>query len=221
MGVGWPPLGSRLTALLTTTAVLALVGCGGGGGGGARVALVAGCRPVEAPAPKQVDLARPPARERLTGPATAVVATSCGSFEIALDTARAPRTTSSFAYLARHGVYDETRIHRISHTYIQGGDPLGNGTGGPGYFIDEPPPQNLSYTRGVVAMAKTAVEPPGRSGSQFFVVIAADAGLSPDYALLGRVTRGFAVLQRIEGLGTPSGRPRAAVVIDHVSVRSG
>lgn len=183
--------------------------------------LPAGCRAVEAPPPKEVDLRRPHARERLTGPATALVDTSCGSFEIALDTARAPRTTSSFAYLARHGVYDGTPIHQIRPAYVQGGDPLGNGTGGPGYFIDEPPPQNLSYTRGVVAMAKTAVEPPGRSGSQFFVVIAADAGLSPDYALLGRVTRGFDVLRRIEDLGTPSGRPRAPVVIERVSVRRG
>ena len=54
---------------------------------------------------------------------------------------------------------------------IQGGDPLGNGTGGPGYSVDEKPPANLSYTKGTVAMAKSSAEPPGRSGSQFFVVL--------------------------------------------------
>ena len=75
---------------------------------------------------------------------------------------------------------------------IQGGDPNGDGTGGPGYFVDEPPPQDLTYTKATVAMAKTEAEPPGRSGSQFFVVTApADAGLPPDYALLGTRHRGL------------------------------
>src|SRR3954451_24907652 len=113
-------------------------------------------------------------------------------FEIALDVARAPKTTSSFAYLARQGVYDDTPFHRIVPGFVvQGGDPTGSGSGGPGYVVDEPPPRNLSYTQGIVAMAKTSAEPPGRSGSQFFVVTEPDAGLTPDYALLGRVTSGF------------------------------
>ena len=73
---------------------------------------------------------------------------------------------------------------------IQGGDPTGTGTGGPGYTVTEPPPQDTTYAKGLVAMAKTAVEPPGASGSQFFVVTApADAGLPPDYAVLGEVDR--------------------------------
>lgn len=182
--------------------------------------LPTGCGEVETPAPKQVQLGRP--SERLQGPATVVVATSCGNFEIALDTVRAPLTASSFAYLARQGVYDGTAVHRIEPGFvIQGGDPSGDGTGGPGYFVDELPPQNLSYTRGTVAMAKSAAEPPGRSGSQFFVVTAADAGLSPDYALLGKVTEGFDVVERIEQLGAPGGQPRAPVVIEHVTVRVG
>ena len=70
-------------------------------------------------------------------------------------------------------------------------------------------------------MAKSPVEPPGRSGSQFFVVTAADAGLTPDYALLGRVTGGFDVVRRIEQLGSPSGTPKAPVVIRTVTIRSG
>ncbi|MDX6606931.1 MAG: hypothetical protein QOD14_1471 [Solirubrobacterales bacterium] len=172
------------------------------------------------PAPKQVHLSRPTAT--LHGPATATVETSCGSFEIALEVARAPKTTSSFAYLARKGVYDDTLFHRIVPGFvIQGGDPTGSGTGGPGYFVDEPPPQDLSYTRGIVAMAKSPVEPPGRSGSQFFVVTEADAGLTPDYALLGHVTSGMDVVQRIEQLGSATGRPKAPVVIRRVTIRSG
>jgi cyclophilin family peptidyl-prolyl cis-trans isomerase len=201
-------------------AVVLLVGCGGGGGDTSGVALPAGCATVSAPPAKHVQLSRP--TQSLSGPATATAETSCGNFEIALDTARAPKTTSSFAYLARRGVYDDTTFHRIVPGFvIQGGDPTGNGTGGPGYFVDETPPQDLSYTRGIVAMAKTSAEPPGRSGSQFFVVTAADAGLTPDYALLGRVTSGFDVVQRIEQLGTSSGKPKAPVIIKRITVRGG
>jgi cyclophilin family peptidyl-prolyl cis-trans isomerase len=202
-------------------ALLLLGGCGGGGGESSTApSLPAGCDHVPAPAPKEVELSRP--TTTLQGPATATVETSCGSFTIALDTARAPKTTSSFAYLAGQGVYNGTPFHRIVPGFvIQGGDPTGTGAGGPGYFVDEPPPRNLSYTRGIVAMAKTAAEPPGRSGSQFFVVTVPDAGLTPDYALVGRVSSGFDVVQRIEQLGTPSGRPRAPVVIRRVTVRGG
>jgi peptidyl-prolyl cis-trans isomerase B (cyclophilin B) len=206
------------TAAGAATAVL-LAGCGGDGGTDG-VQLPAGCEQVPAPEPKRVELAAP--KQRLRGPATAVVATSCGSFEIALDTARSPATTSSFAHLAREGVYDGTLIHRIEPGFVvQGGDPRGDGTGGPGYFVDELPPQILSYTRGTVAMAKTAAEPPGRSGSQFFVVTAADAGLSPDFALLGEVSSGFDVVERIEELGGPDGEPTAPVVIETVTVQGG
>jgi peptidyl-prolyl cis-trans isomerase B (cyclophilin B) len=208
------------TAIAASLALALLVGCGGGGGTTSSVALPAGCSHVTAPPPKRVQLTAP--TQTLHGPATATVETSCGSFRIQLDTARAPKTASSFAYLARRGVYDDTLFHRIVPGFVvQGGDPTGTGTGGPGYFVDEPPPQDLSYTRGIVAMAKSPAEPPGRSGSQFFVVTEADAGLTPDYALLGRVTSGFDVVQRIEQLGSASGRPRAPVVIRRVTVRSG
>ena len=73
---------------------------------------------------------------------------------------------------------------------IQGGDPLGTGTGGPGYTVVEKPPANLAYTKGTVAMAKSSAEPPGSSGSQFYVVTGADAGLPPEYALVGKVSEG-------------------------------
>jgi cyclophilin family peptidyl-prolyl cis-trans isomerase len=173
---------------------------------------------VTAPAPKAVHLSRP--THRLNGSTTATVETSCGSFTIALDTARAPKTTASFAYLAQHGVYDDTAFHRIIPGFVvQGGDPTGTGSGGPGYSVDEQPPSDLSYTSGIVAMAKSPVEPPGRSGSQFFVVTAADAGLTPDYALLGRVASGFDVVQRIEQLGTASGKPKAPVLIRRITIK--
>jgi cyclophilin family peptidyl-prolyl cis-trans isomerase len=202
-------------------ASLLVAGCGRGGGETSTAAqLPAGCSQVQEPAPKDVHLSRP--TSTLRGPATATVMTSCGSFTIALDVARAPKTASSFAYLARQGVYNDTPFHRIVPGFvIQGGDPTGTGGGGPGYFVDEPPPRNLSYTQGIVAMAKTQAEPPGRSGSQFFVVTVPDAGLTPDYALVGMVNSGFDVVQRIEQLGTLSGTPRAPVVIRRVTVQGG
>ena len=83
---------------------------------------------------------------------------------------------------------------------------------------------NTEYTRGTVAMAKTEVEPSGRSGSQFFVVYAADAGLQPQFALLGKVTQGFDVVERIAELrdpGSESGAPRAPVVIDRITLDEG
>ena len=104
---------------------------------------------------------------------------------------------------------------------IQGGDPLGNGTGGPGYSVDEKPPANLAYTKGIVAMAKSAAEPPGRSGSQFYVVTGADAGLPPEYALVGKVSEGLDVVERIGELGTPTERPKQTVLIEEITIEKG
>jgi peptidyl-prolyl cis-trans isomerase B (cyclophilin B) len=102
---------------------------------------------------------------------------------------------------------------------IQGGDPDGNGSGGPGYSVTEAPPSNLRYRRGVVAMAKTGAEPAGTSGSQFFVVTAEDASLPPDYALLGRVTKGQDVVDAIGVVPTsPDEQPVNPVVIESIRI---
>jgi peptidyl-prolyl cis-trans isomerase B (cyclophilin B) len=183
-----------------------------------------GCRQVEAPDSKQVALEPPEQAVKRGQQLTAVVETSCGNFEIDLDTERAPKTVNSFVYLARQGFYDGLGFHRIAPGFvIQGGDPLGDGTGGPGYSVDERPPPNLAYLKGVVAMAKSPAEPPGRSGSQFFVVTGVDLGLPPQYALLGRVPEdaGLDVVERIGRLGTPSERPKQPVIIDNVTIESG
>src|SRR4051812_36658054 len=211
------------TAAAATLAVLVLAGCGGGGGeSSTAAALPAGCTRAPAPAANAVHLSRP--TTTLRGPATATVETSCGSFMIALDTARAPRTASSFAYLARHGVYDDTPFHRIVPGFvIQGGDPAGTGEGGPGYSVKEAPPSSLKYTEGIVAMAKTGAEPAGTSGSQFFIVTGPDAEqLTPAYALLGKVTKGMDVATRIGGIQAgPDGAPAAQVVMKTVTVKEG
>src|SRR5207248_600391 len=81
------------------------------------------------------------------------------------------KTTASFASLARMGFYDGRTFHRIvPGDLIQGGDPHGDGSGGPGYHTVEAPPSSLKYTRGVVAMGKTEIDDPGTAGSQFFIV---------------------------------------------------
>ena len=181
------------------------------------------CAQVDAPPPKTDKFKRP---EHVLGrgePAVATVETSCGSFTIGLDTENSPKTTNSFAFLAEQGFYDGTIFHGIAPGFvIRAGDPTATGTGGPGYTVTEPPPQDTTYKKGLVAMAKTVVEPPGASGSQFFVVTApADAGLPPDYAVLGQVEEGMDVVETIGRLGDPSEQPTQVVTIDKVTIDAG
>ena len=178
-----------------------------------------GCELVDAPQPKQVSFKAPKQVLEPGEEATAVVQTNCGSFEIALDTQRAPKTANSFAFLAEEGFYDDLTFHRIVPDFvIQGGSPEGTSTGGPGYNVDEKPPANLAYTKGIVAMAKTSAEPPGRSSSQFYIVTGADAGLPPEYALVGKVSEGLDVVERIGKLGTASEQPKQTSLIEEITI---
>ena len=215
-------------ALVAVGVVAAVLISGGGGSddgdetSSSTQASNGGCEKVEAPEPKTVSFKSPEQVLKAGEPARAVVKTSCGTFEIALDTERAPKTANSFAFLAEEGFYDDLTFHRIVPGFvIQGGDPEGTGTGGPGYSVDEEPPPNLAYTKGVVAMAKSAAEPPGRSGSQFYVVTGADAGLPPEYALVGKVSEGFDAVARIERLGGPEEKPKQTVLIEEVTIEQG
>jgi cyclophilin family peptidyl-prolyl cis-trans isomerase len=149
------------------------------------------------------------------------VETNCGDFTITLDVKASPKTTASFAYLVEKGFFDDTIFHRIAPGFvIQGGDPTQEGSGGPGYTTVEAPPAGVSYVRYTVAMAKTGSEPDGASGSQFFDVTAPDAQLPPDYALLGKVTEGQSVVDRIGKLGDASEQPTRTVVVEHMSVEN-
>jgi peptidyl-prolyl cis-trans isomerase B (cyclophilin B) len=150
----------------------------------------------------------------------ATVSTSMGDFEITLDAKRAPKTGGSFKSLADKGFYDKLIFHRVVPGFvIQGGDPNGDGSGGPDYSVEETPPQDLKYTKGIVAMAKTQDEPAGTSGSQFFVVTANDAQLPPDYALLGKVTSGQDVVDKIGRVKTdPTEKPVKPVTIKSIKV---
>ena len=217
------PIILAVFALIAIGVVAAiLIGRSGGGSDSTTVASAPGCKQVEAPKPKHVSLPAPKQTVKAGEKLTAVVQTSCGTFEIALDTSRAPKTANSFAYMAEEGFYDGLDFHRIVPEFvIQGGDPLGTGNGGPGYSVDEKPPANLAYTKGIVAMAKSSAEPPGRSGSQFFVVTGADAGLPPEYALVGKVSKGYDVVARIGTLGTPAQKPKQTILIEKMTIEKG
>ncbi len=155
------------------------------------------------------------------------MSTSEGDFTIDLAVDESPATTTSFRHLVESGFYDGLTFGRVVPGFvIQGGDPLYDdparaGTGGPGYYVDEDVPEDVAYTRGVVAMAKTGEEPAGRSGSQFFVVSGADAGLPPDYAFVGEVTEGLDTVAAIEALGVGDGPPRKEVTINSMTVVDG
>lgn len=176
------------------------------------------CEDADAPEPKKVNLPGPKMKRPTAS--EVVFETTCGEFTVSLSE-DSPKTAASFQYLAEEGVFDDTQFHRVVPGFvIQGGDPAGDGTGGPGFSVDEKPPGDTSYTKGVVAMAKTGAEPPGRSGSQFFVVTGADAGLPPDFAVAGEVTEGIEVVEAIEALGLPgSEAPSRPAVIESATAK--
>jgi peptidyl-prolyl cis-trans isomerase B (cyclophilin B) len=181
-----------------------------------------GCTRVAKPKPKPNGGRKPPQTKLDPRRAYDVTfVTNCGSFTIRLDVRHSPHTSASFFQLARTHFFDHTIFHRIVPGFvIQGGDPTGTGTGGPGYTTIDRPPSTARYTLGVVAMAKTSTQPRGASGSQFFVVTVADAQLPPDYALLGRVIAGLKVVLAIGRLGNPqTQRPTQTIEIERTLVR--
>ena len=231
-----------LVVTILCSCVLAVAACGddeestGGGGGGDTAAATAttetqqdttasasGCEAAEKPKAKKVGKQKRPSLKVDTSKRyTAVLETNCGRIEIALDTKRAPKTAASFMALARKGFFDGLGFHRIVPGFVvQGGDPAGTGNGGPGYDVVETPPSDLTYTKGVVAMAKTEMDEPGTSGSQFFIVTADDAGLPPDYALLGKVTEGQEAVAKIEAVPAEAdGQPTEPVVMSKVTIET-
>jgi len=212
-------------ALAPLLVVLALAGCGGSSDDDAAPAAGSGtCQAVEARAPradggatKPTVLLAPDVTYRL------VFSTNCGDFTVTLDQKTAPKTSASLVALAQNGFYDGTIVHRIVPGFvIQGGDPTGTGTGGPGYQTIDVPPPDARYTHGVVAMAKAGADPPGAAGSQFFVVTGADVGLPAEYAIVGEVTDGLEVVDLIGELGDPATeQPTEPVVVGSVTVSEG
>jgi peptidyl-prolyl cis-trans isomerase B (cyclophilin B) len=201
---------------------LVLAACGGDNGESGQTTAAAapgGCREVAQPERRTQNETPPPSLLAKGLRPRVLVETSCGAFTITLDPKSAPHAAASFANLARIGFFDGTSFHRIVPGFvIQGGDPTGSGSGGPGYTTVDTPAETTRYPRGAVAMAKTATEPPGTAGSQFFVVTR-DAPLPPDYALIGTVTSGMETVDRISALGNRATElPRRPVIIVRMSV---
>jgi cyclophilin family peptidyl-prolyl cis-trans isomerase len=182
-----------------------------------------GCHKVAAakPQPARTHLHKPGLHLDAAKTYIATVATNCGAFSFKLDVSDSPHITASFVALAHRHFYDGLAFQRVARGFvIQGGDPLGTGAGGPGYTVRDRPPSSAKYTRGTVAMAKTQTEPAGTAGSQFFVVTGNEP-LPPVYGLLGHVTEGQAVVDRIGRVPTqpPSdGMPVQPIVISRLTV---
>jgi cyclophilin family peptidyl-prolyl cis-trans isomerase len=232
-----PPIARALALSLVVGVAALTAGCGGKdeGAGSTEAAETAASTPLETTEQTgqatcaEVDLPpfgeegrESPPTERLDPDTTyrLVFATSCGTFVVTLDQAAAPTTSASLVSLARGGYFDGTVFHRIVPGFvIQGGDPTQSGSGGPGYSTRDEPAADAAYVKGVVAMAKTLEEPPGTAGSQFFIVTGDDIGLPPEYAIVGTVTDGLAVVEEIDRQGdAATEQPTIPVVIDSVAV---
>ena len=160
---------------------------------------------------------------------TAEIETSCGTIVVELLAGETPETVNSFVFLAQEGFFDGQRIHRLdgSLDVVQGGDPTGTGTGGPGYTIPDELRGEEAYEAGVLAMANSGS--PDSGGSQFFFVTGPGAsGLPPSYTIFGRVTEGLDVLREIQELpildpegGIAGQQPAQALYVEKVTIREG
>lgn len=147
----------------------------------------------------------------------AEMATSKGTMTISLDPLGAPKTVNNFVFLARYHYFDGIVFHRVIPGFVlQGGDPTGTGTGGPGYRFEDELPKPGRYELGSLAMANAG---PDTNGSQFFVISGpSGVRLPPQYSLFGKVVKGMEVVSAIDEIGTPSGKPKERVVIESVTV---
>ena len=147
----------------------------------------------------------------------ATMVTSHGTMVIALDALAAPKAVNSFVFLARYHYYDGVIFHRIIPGFVlQGGDPTGSGSGGPGYRFADELPEAGRYQVGSLAMANAG---PDTNGSQFFVISGPDGvRLPPLYAYFGDVVTGLDVVEKINKVGSRSGAPKEQVVIESVTI---
>ena len=187
------------------------------------LALPASCVATKPPAAKQETWKAAPAMTiDATKTYTATMTTSCGTITMVLDPKEAPKTVNSFVFLAKQHFYDGLTFHRIAKDFVvQGGDPTGKGSGGPGYSLPTEPPKN-GYVGGSVAMANAGA---GTTGSQFFLTWT-DAGAKnlggPPYlySILGKITKGLDVVKTMGGLAPASGdgAPTHPLYIDKVTI---
>ncbi|MDR2339265.1 MAG: peptidylprolyl isomerase [Deltaproteobacteria bacterium] len=150
----------------------------------------------------------------------ALFQTSKGDFEVELYTDLAPKTAENFITLVNKKFYDGTIFHRIIGDFmIQGGDPTGTGTGGPGYVIQDEFGKGLTHEgKGVLSMANAG---PNTGGSQFFITLVATPWLDGKHAIFGKVVKGMDVVDAIGGVKTGgSDRPVEDVTIKSVTIKA-
>ena len=221
---------TRRTAALA--AVLALAGCGSddgsgagsgdGGSSGAETTAISGeteCPPEGGAQVRATSFEQaPPMCIDEAKTYTATMTTDAGEVTIELDAKQAPETVNNFVVLARYKYYDGLTFHRVIKDFMaQGGDPSGDGSGGPGYTFDDELPEQGDYEVGSVAMANAGEN---TNGSQFFI-ITGDAGvqLPPSYSLFGTVTTGMDAVEKIEADGSAGdGAPATVYTIESVTI---
>ena len=180
------------------------------------------CPPAAGSATREIAFTKaPPMCINPSASYTAIVKTDVGTFDIALDAKAAPKTVNNFVFLARYHFYDGVTFHRVIPGFVvQGGDPTGTGSGGPGYTIPDELPKAGAYKIGSVAMANTGQ--PNSGGSQFFIVVGTQGEqLPPSYSLFGQVTSGMSVVQKIaaDGGASPNGTPKVVHKMISVTIQ--
>lgn len=220
-----PVLRTALGVLALATP-LALAGCGSdeptpaadSGGGDSTAAATVECPPAEGADERTTDFASAPPMCLTPGADySAVITTDAGQVTVDLLEDKAPETVNNFVFLARNHFYDGVSFHRVIPGFmVQGGDPQGTGSGGPGYRFADELPSAGEYEVGSMAMANAG---PDTNGSQFFIVTG-DAGVSlpPSYSLFGTVTEGMETVTAIEDDGSSQGTPSTTHVIESVEI---
>ncbi len=154
---------------------------------------------------------------------TAKLSTSCGEVTIALDAKDAPKSVNNFVYLARQGFYNGLKWHRVATDppVVQGGDPNGDGSGGPGYTTKVELPPDGKYPAGAVAWAKSGSDPDGSAGSQFFIDTADASSIGDHYGYIGMVSAGLDNVKKMGSLAVPgssTGAPARPLYIFKVTI---
>ena len=160
-------------------------------------------------------------KELLKGPVRARFETSLGDFTARLAVEHAPNTCANFVKLAESGFYDGLTFHRVIDGFmIQGGDPKGDGTGGPGYTIKDEFSSSLRHDGpGILSMANAG---PDTGGSQFFITLAATPWLDGHHAVFGRIVEGLDVVRKIGKVKTDANdKPLVPVTIKKVTIVRG
>ncbi len=201
------------TAAATLVAVPLIAGCGSSESGStstaASTAAAGAAKTWSSPPPMTIDK---------NATYTAVLRTSEGNITVALDPAQAPKTVNNFVFLAKEGFYDGLTFHRVIPDFvIQGGDPEGTGSGGPGYQFEDELPEAGAYQLGSLAMANAG---PNTNRSQFFIITGQQGvQLPPNYSLFGQVTKGQDVADKISTMAAPGTEtPDPPVTIEKVTI---